>query len=1224
GRRLPLLLLSMGPPPGHHALLTSGDETLHLYGYNKIRARTYLFYLLSVLSLGIFRLLCHWKVDWLLHFRARRSSLEDADYILVIDEHQAESVREVRTLRNERGMAMPRDDGSMETVKEMRSFSFRKCIYVWIAERQAFTLPSDLACKTALGLLHDIADDNECGLNSEEVARRKATFGSNLIDVKLRPIWLLLFREAISPFYMFQVFSVSVWFTDGYIYYAGVIVLISVTSIIIDVCQIRSQEKKLRAMVHSTEMVNVIRNGGEVLAISSDELVPGDVLVIPRHGCVLPCDAVLLNGTVIVSEAMLTGESVPVTKVAVSVHDSERSIPFDLETHAKHVLFCGTNVLQTRYYAGHHVKAVVLRTAFSTLKGQLVRSIMYPKPIDFRFTRDLFKFVGFLACLACVGFIFTIVIMSIRGAAVHTIIIRALDIITIVVPPALPAAMSVGIIAANMRLRKKNIFCISPSVINTCGATNVVCFDKTGTLTEDGLDFHRARALTKRSSGKVPLFTPEASSLEGETHGDLIKAIACCHSLTRIDGVLTGDPLDLILFEQTRWSLTEGSDGMAEDENYDSIQPMLLRPPNMHPTYGGCTVLRQFPFSSSLQRMSVIVQAPHEADSAHDMTLYVKGSPEMIRSLCHPETIPMDFDDVIAGYARHGFRIIAVARADVELTYAKAHKVPREEVEHDLELLGVIVLENRIKPQTTGVIQQLSKADIRSIMVTGDNLLTATSVARESGILSPNKKVYALEHTHEKDEHGRTELVLRLEFDPADGGGGGQPNGNANGSIGGNMGIRLLGSKNGKDVERASSPVGGAITARYQMVITGPTFAVLTHEYPELLDLLVCSCAVFARMAPDQKQALIHHLQAIDYTVVMCGDGANDCAALKAAHAGISLSEAEASIAAPFTSRTADISCVPSVIAEGRAALVTSFGVFQYMAGYSMTQFMTVLFLYTMPTNLVDFQFLYIDFFLITLVALCFGNTHPCRKLSVQAPPTRLLSLPTIISVFGQLGIIFIVQSVTFAWTMNQSAWNTGFKQDGDNDETPSFEGTALFIVTGFQYMTLAIAYSKGAPFRKGLLSNKPLCGCLLLTFLVHSVITLWPMDWLNDALSLKHIPFGEPRLILLGFAAVSAVVGLIFEKIIVARVYEHVRRSRRAARARRDPSLAATSFERLLLQSGDSPSWVHTAAANPPLSPTTTGAAALTMTDLDEVIVEPFSVQEGIANPQMVVEEKA
>lgn len=82
------------------------------------------------------------------------------------------------------------------------------------------------------------------------------------------------------------------------------------------------------------------------------------------------------------------------------------------------------------------------------------------------------------------------------------------------------------------------------------------------------------------------------------------------------------------------------------------------------------------------------------------------------------------------------------------------------------------------------------------------------------------------------------------------------------------------------------------------------------------------------------------------YYVAMCGDGANDCGALKVAHSGISLSEAEASVASPFTSKRANIECVPKLIREGRAALVTSFGVFKFIAGYSLTQFASVLLLY--------------------------------------------------------------------------------------------------------------------------------------------------------------------------------------------------------------------------------------------------------------------------------------
>lgn len=88
---------------------------------------------------------------------------------------------------------------------------------------------------------------------------------------------------------------------------------------------------------------------------------------------------------------------------------------------------------------------------------------------------------------------------------------------------------------------------------------------------------------------------------------------------------------------------------------------------------------------------------------------------------------------------------------------------------------------------------------------------------------------------------------------------------------------------------------------------------------------------IFARMSPDEKHELVERLQALGNTVAFCGDGANDCGALKAADVGLSLSEAEASVAAPFTSQTPDISCMIEVIREGRAALVTSFSCFKYM-----------------------------------------------------------------------------------------------------------------------------------------------------------------------------------------------------------------------------------------------------------------------------------------------------
>ncbi|KAK6032663.1 P-type ATPase, partial [Ostertagia ostertagi] len=695
-------------------------------------------------------------------------------------------------------------------------------------------------------------------------------------------------------------------------------------------------------MVQSSNEVQVVRDE-TVKTINSEELVPGDIFLVPAHGGVMQCDAVLMNGTAIVNESMLTGESVPITKVALTaVHEDEEDMRFCFEKHSKHILYCGTQVLQTRYYQGKQVKAIVLRTAYATLKGQLVRSIMYPKPIDFRFTKDLFKFVAFLFCIALFGFAYTIAIMIQRNEPIRKIIVRSLDIITIVVPPALPAAMSVGIINSNLRLRKKEIFCISPSTINTCGAINVCCFDKTGTLTEDGLDFQTLRGVTPASGASPPTFTEENEEMKPNdlpSDGELITAIATCHSLTKIHGELHGDPLDLILFNQTGWTLMESADDEADSEVqiFDSIQPTVVKPPaelGDHPFNKEYSVIRQFTFSSSLQRMSVIVSNPRD-DSTHDMTLYCKGSPEMILTLCDPATVPEDYLTQVNLYAQHGYRLISVARRKLEMNYVKASKVPRNMVECDLELLGLVVMENRVKPVTLGVINQLNRAHIRTVMVTGDNLLTALSVARECGIIRPNKLAYLVEHrTDMFDDKGRPLLTLRQAVSSSEK------------------------SIEGEDESEVSVEIGKRhfLESCYQLSISGPTFAVLVHEYPELLDKLVAVCDVFARMAPDQKQQLINHLQEIDYTVAMCGDGANDCAALKAAHAGISLSDAEASIAAPFTSRIADIRCVPTVIREGRAALVTSFGVFKYMAGYSLTQFSSIMLLYWISTNLTDFQ----------------------------------------------------------------------------------------------------------------------------------------------------------------------------------------------------------------------------------------------------------------------------
>lgn len=144
------------------------------------------------------------------------------------------------------------------------------------------------------------------------------------------------------------------------------------------------------------------------------------------------------------------------------------------------------------------------------------------------------------------------------------IVTRALDLVTIVVPPALPATMSIGTSFAIARLRKSNIYCISPNRVNIAGKVNIVCFDKTGTLTEEGLDVLGVRSVV-RSTNKFTEMHEDADDVPifgaADAKTPLLHALATCHALKIVDGEVIGDPLDMRMFEFTHWTLEEGREG---------------------------------------------------------------------------------------------------------------------------------------------------------------------------------------------------------------------------------------------------------------------------------------------------------------------------------------------------------------------------------------------------------------------------------------------------------------------------------------------------------------------------------------------------------------------------------------------------------------------------------------------------------------------------------------
>lgn len=330
--------------------------------------------------------------------------------------------------------------------------------------------------------------------------------------------------------------------------------------------------------------------------------MPGDVYEISDPSLTqFPSDSLLLSGDCIVNESMLTGESVPVSKIPATdetlqiMNLSASTISHDA---ARHFLFSGTKIIRARRPQDNNrddegvALAMVVRTGFNTTKGSLVRSMLFPKPSGFKFYRDSFRYISVMGCIALLGFVVSFINFIRLGLAWHLIVVRALDLITIVVPPALPATLTIGTNFALSRLRKKQIFCISPQRVNVGGKLDIMCFDKTGTLTEDGLDILGVR-LVSRSTNQFDEVVSKASDLvphssldagpgdKYDTNRAALFTMATCHSLRSVDGELVGDPLEVKMFEFTGWTFEEGNQGNTdqEEDEQGGLSPSVARPP---------------------------------------------------------------------------------------------------------------------------------------------------------------------------------------------------------------------------------------------------------------------------------------------------------------------------------------------------------------------------------------------------------------------------------------------------------------------------------------------------------------------------------------------------------------------------------------------------------------------------------------------------------------------
>ncbi|OMJ82558.1 hypothetical protein SteCoe_16723 [Stentor coeruleus] len=913
----------------------------------------------------------------------------------------------------------------------------------YFQEELGMCVPLIFNTKLSFACFHSMKD----GICTESlIESRQKIFGPSVIDVPVPSVFETFLNEILRPFFVFQIFSVILWCTEEYYWYAIAIFFIMCITLTVNIIFVQSNLRKIKELATFITNINVLRNGN-IETISSYDLVPGDIVIITDN-LTFPCDLILLSGFCLVNETMLTGESQPVMKEALpeinNVYNKDKL----------YTLSAGTTVIDKHPQSF----AVVSSIGYSTAKGELVRSILYPKPNRFKFERDALIFVAAMFGMALIGFFIAIKPLKEGGYAPGDIAIKLLDLITIAVPPALPLTMTIGIGYSMGRLKRKKISCISQPAINSSGRVSVVCFDKTGTLTKDEMGLNYVYDLNFPDKE----ISPENVSL------DFQKCMACCHSLTILNNDFVGDPMEIATLNALKWKamvLGNGKISVTSPDGRISLENNFV-----------------FHFSPELKRMGVIVEEEGKT------YLYMKGAPEVLIPLC--KNVPDDIYQVFLKYTRKGYRVLACAYKILD-NFDMNLKL--EDYEKGLTLLGLPLLENPIKDDAINVVQILQNADIHCVISTGDNVLTGLSVGKTLSFVKSDNVIFG--------DYVGLEIVWEND--------------------------------DGKRLEQFPTE------SNYEIVMTGNLLERIVTENHEYMPLVKEKCKVFGRMAPKHKIMLIESFQVGEIMVGMVGDGANDCGALKQADVGISLSTAEASIAAPFS--TPELSNVIYTLKEGRCALATSFQCFKFMFMYSVIQFTCAVMLYLEQTNMTNNQYIYQDIFTVLPLTFTMAASLPHHKLSKRMPPGSLISVPILLSI-----ALVIIQAVGYmvaaicmvksmSWYDTETSSNhCGEQRSFIDAPIDTLESNAIFLQGTVQLIGICTIFSMGKPFREPIYKNIPFMISVLILFAGNIYFLLDRSEFTFRFIDLSYEDHMDYRLIMLGIYFGGSIVTMVVEWFIL------------------------------------------------------------------------------------------
>lgn len=1076
----------------------------------------------------------------------------------------------------------------------------------------------------------DILKVHSKPLSTSRFAGAKNVYGRCKVRVRVPSKVELFFKEIFHPFFVFQTYSCLLWIYENYEVFALFIWAASTITSIWNVIEIQQNYKDLKKMAERKGMseVEVKRSkmrrfsdfsGGifarkpqreekdEEFSTSRFDIFPGDIIKL-RSNMPVPCDCILLTGKAIVNESKLTGETQQVIKLPFPKENPHFSYS---KTDKTITLFEGTYIHQVECVTVTEngeskeelPEALVLRTGFTTLKGQLIRSIIYPKPYKFKFRIESYKFLGLMFVFVSIGYLLLLPsIFSFNNSLDLTVM--WLDLITIAVPPSLPAAMNMATIYSIHRLKKQKIFCISPPKMVMSGRVDTCIFDKTGTLTEESMNPNGF--LVSKSGRFVPHI--HSSQSQGENSSEelqkCLEVIGLCHSVQNAKNMSFGDPMESQLLSFSGFTF------ISNEKNQRILKTCST--PGNESKASKYFVERIIPFDSKSRRMSAVVKLIHseatrEAECIEGSIHYLmKGAPETLEKLCVASSLPENYNRTLEEAASHGHRVIALAYKVLQEPIGP--EVPntqvKEQFDNEMVFCGFFLFSNLIKEKTAETIKQLQDSNISLKVASGDNLLTTVYVAKESGIISKSKSerdLITIDLTHvnsqphlaqppksflsfirsledsEKIEStkmlssregddcslisypdsfkdSKKEILAQIEL-------------REESTILDESTTEILHENSAKTLSKKhllpnkQSPfkvfgvrrgIADALNEfqdpKYEFLFTGRAFEMLYREFHkstgfqgQVFSNLVRRAKIFARMSPHQKALLITCLQKKGASCAMIGDGANDTAALKEADVGIALSNAEASVSAPFSSTEFNISCIYKLLLEGRCSLSTNYQCFKFMVMYSMIEFTSVLILYFYDGTLSENQLIYIDMLIVTPLFALMPIIGPADVLSGKVPPQSLFSLTCFASVFGQIFLQAAAQLLILVLMSQQKFYVPATKKVGKDDWdslTECQETSMIYLYSNLLYLCVLAVYMTSKPYRKPWYSN----GYFAVMYGFYWGWGLVMMAYPSAVPGFLEIVDGIPewwRLFSIGFLLIFFGLMAVWEKLIISVISE-------------------------------------------------------------------------------------